>query len=193
LRTRYRALVIILVLVGICAWFLHNGQYKLDPLQAAKSSSQVGKDAGLFGQVDYPWGKIYLFKTNQGSLSVLVTKTGFLWQNQGVMRIKDTTDKVKTLCWKRVISGYSHEATVLAVESEDEKVAFIEAGKGSQRIKKEIKPGTPIIFSWDEALELTEVNATALSAEGTVLYDYRYPRNNPSVTIEDLRWYSTRR
>lgn len=191
-RLRYRAIVIFLILAGVVAGFLHNGQYKLDPLQAARSGAQIGNDASLLGQVEYAWGKIYLFRTTQGPKSVLVTNTAFLWQNQGIMSVKENADQVKTLCWQRIVSGYSHEATVLAVESSDNKVSFIEAGSGTKRVKKSIKPGTPAIFSWDKALELTEVNACALSSEGKVLYEYRYPRKKTAVTPDDLRWYSAR-
>ncbi|MHB1127082.1 MAG: hypothetical protein ACYC2T_09015 [Bacillota bacterium] len=184
--------VIILSFSGYMVFSYLSSGYSLTPIAAAKSNSAVGKDAVPFGEIDFVWCKVILFNTANGSRTVEVDRYGLLWHAPGVTEINNSTDIIRTVGWMS-LAGKQGQVMVFAVESSDPNVAYIEVGPSNERIRKEIKMVTPVIFSWKKVIQFNDLKPVALSKEGNPLYEYKYPENkNPINAPDDLKWYPIR-
>lgn len=142
-----------------------------------------------FGDVNFGWGEVYLFNTPKGPRSVLAIKSGFLWRAPTAVHFDQTlSDKINTVGWMSY-GDSKHQATVFAVETSDPNVAFVEVGPSGEQLKKEVKVGTPVIFSWNKLIQSGELKPIAFLKDGTPLYEYRYPKNTNVISSDDLKWY----
>ncbi len=99
--------------------------------------------------------------------------------------MKNNSDLIKIVGW-----GSWENATVYAVEVNDDEVSYIEIGSDSERIRKYINESKIIIFSWDKAVRWNDFNGIAYSEEGNAIYEYRYSDGTNYLKPEDLKWYS---
>ena len=183
---------LLLLLILLITAFLYISGYRLSGYQAAKAHFGVGKDAELFGEVAFDWGKVFLFYTDKGPRTVLAKRNnGLLWRAPAAIRYYDHDDLIKTVGGISYFDGHETQVTVLAVKSFDPNVAYIEAGPLPHRTKKDVQVGTPLIFHWSGLahISINKLNAVALSNEGAPLYEYRYLEGNV-FRDEDLRWYA---
>ncbi|TWH56976.1 hypothetical protein DesLBE_1233 [Desulfitobacterium sp. LBE] len=180
---------VILVMVLVFGYYF-AGDYRVTPLAAAKAHSDVGENAEPLGDVDFGWSKVYILDTDKGPRTVISIKSSLLWRAPVAVHIEKSADPIETVGWMSYTDNRG-QAAVLAVETTDPQIAFIEAGPKDDRVRKEITEGSPAIFSWHKAIQANnELNAIALSAEGNTLYEYRYPKNTNVFRSEEFKWYS---
>lgn len=173
--------------------FLFLSGYRFSGLEAAKAHFAVGKDAEPFGEVDMGWGKVYLLDTSDGPRTVGCYRTGILWRCPvGVEFYNDSTDAVQNVGWMSWTNKGEEQITVLAVRTTDPRVAYIEAGEPSERIRKNISIDIAVIFNWSKAMFGWALEPVALDSEGHILYEYRLPKNATHEIIGygyNRRWY----
>lgn len=178
-----------LITTGLIFLFLFSSGYSIDGERTARKTKFIGEEAILLEEFEFDGGKIYCFNTDEGPRTAFVNKRLFLWRCPYVTRFRNNTqDAIKTIAW---LSYNDNEAiTVIGFETDIKNVKYIEAGRGIERIKKEIDPKEPIFFCWDEVVRIKEINALALSENGELLYRYGYPENGIYFDMaEELKWY----
>ncbi|KRF20187.1 hypothetical protein [Paenibacillus sp. Soil787] len=200
---KYKKSVIILLAVLLFMAVKAYQLFELDgarfsAIQAARVHFAVkGKNPQLFAKVDYPWGGVFLFHTDNGNRTVMAYKekpSSWFYYARWATTFNQVQDQdgIKTIGW---INGNTNipgvQACVFAVEVSDPNIDSIEIGVGTDRINKKIIIGQPLVFSWSKAFIGAVLNPVALSKDGRVLYEYRYKVANVTNS-DDLRWYSTK-
>lgn len=183
--------IVFLVLV----LFLYFNGYRFTPKQAANAHSFLERGAQVISEVDVGWGYAYIYKLPDYYLTVMATKSGFLWRapiSSHTKEVNDRDDRVRTIGWMSYRNNEKEKATVLVIENKDENVVAIEAGKEAQRIRKNIENKELVTFVWDEALSLYDINPVALSKDDRELYRYGYPLWTTAFRDKDLKWYSSK-
>lgn len=177
------------IVLGLIFLFLVLGGYSIDGERAARKAGPIGEEAVLFEEIEFSGGKIYCYNTDEGPRTALVLGKLFLWRCPYVTKFRNNNqDDIKTVAW----ISYDDEIaiTVIGIETNLKNVKYIEAGKGIERIKKEIDLNEPIFFYWDEAVRFKDINAIALSENGELLFRYGHSKNGSYTDMtEDLRWY----
>lgn len=182
--------VLILFFSGYRLSGLDAAKAHLSGLYATKANFDVENHAEPFGEIDMGWGKVYLFNTVNGPRTVGCYKTGVLWRCPvSIWFYNYSTEAVQTVGWMSWTNGENEQVTVMAVQTIDPRVSFIETGQPSERIQKNISIGTPTIFNWSNAMSGYSLNPVALAPDGHILYEYRYPKNTTAHRSEDYRWY----
>ncbi|AFQ44346.1 hypothetical protein [Desulfosporosinus meridiei] len=179
--------IVFVIAITLGIWFLYSSGYRFSSLGAAKAHFNAEKSVTDFGEVNFQWGKVYLFRTSKGPRTVLAIKEGFLWRAPVTVHFPQNSDNIKTVGWMSYTG--KDPATVFAVETSDPTISYIEVGPTTERIKKEITVNSPVIFSWDKPVDFNTFNPVALSKEGNVLFEYRYPKNTTTISSDDLKWY----
>ncbi|EGW38520.1 hypothetical protein [Desulfosporosinus sp. OT] len=188
-KKTYIGIFLGIVIFIMTVMFFYISGYRFTPLDAAKAHFDVGKNSVSLGDVDFGWGKVYLFKIPKGSRTVIAIKNGFLWRAPAAVYFDQTSAEVINTVGLLSYNGNNGQATVFAVETFDPNIAFVEAGPMGMRTTKEVKVGTPVIFSWDKAIQPTELKPKALTNNGVPLYEYRYPKNTNVISHDELKWY----
>jgi hypothetical protein len=181
--------IVFLVLV----LYLYISGYRFTPRQAANAHCFLERDSQVISEVDVGWGYAYIYKVSDYYLTVMATKIGFLWRapiSSHTKDVNDKNDKIRTIGWMSYTNSEKEKATILVVENKDENVAFIEAGKETQRNKKNIVNGKLVTFVWDEALFSHDINPVALAKDNIELYRYGYPLGTTIHRDTDMKWYS---
>lgn len=169
---------------------LYKDGYRLSGIEAVKADFTVGEDIQLFGEVKKDWGTVYLLKTPNAIKTALMFKSGLLWKCGSTTFLNvNKDDAVKTVGWQSYSDDKGRQITLIAVDTTDPNVKFIEAGNGVQRLKKEITVGNTVVFSWDKVVPFNEINAIALNNDNMKLYEYGFPKNTNVINTKDLKWY----
>ena len=177
----------IIVLGGL---YIFVTGYRLSPMQAVRANTFVPGNANLIEEVDLEWGKCYLLQTPDQFFMAGCEKDGFLW----VSHITCYTDRrpddgVNTLAYLGWGPADDKRVTIFAVQTSDPQVAYVEAGEGSDRTRQSVSPGTPVVFQWTHTeIWLDDLAAHALSADGRLLYEYRYA-DESHCDSRELLWY----
>lgn len=178
------------LLIGILLLFFISG-YKFASFSAAKANAFLLKDAEMIEEYKTGSSVIYLFKSEEEKLyqTVLSEKSGLFFRSSSSTSIPYSSDELQT------IGGISFtnekdEATLLSIVSNDEKVAYIEAGVEPNIERKEINKGERISFLFQFSEQINFLNPTAFDNEGKALYYYGLPKNVSHVNIpKDLKWH----
>ncbi|MDD4568856.1 MAG: hypothetical protein PHE70_01810 [Tepidanaerobacteraceae bacterium] len=189
---KVKARYIFIVFLVLVLYLYFNG-YRLTPRQAANAHSFLERDAQVISEVDVGWGYAYIYKVPDYYLTVMATKRGFLWRaptSSHTKDINDKDDKIRTIGWMSYTNSEKEKATILVIENKDKNVVTIEAGKETQRNKRNIGNGELVTFVWDEALFSHDINPVALSKDNRELYRYGYPLGTTTFRDKDLKWYS---
>jgi hypothetical protein len=170
---------------------------RFSAIQAAQVHFAVkGKNPQLFAKVDFPWGGVFMFHTDDGNRTVMAYKeksSSWFYYARWATTFNQSQDqdKIKTVGWMNVNTNMPGvQAYVFAVETSDPNIDSIEIGVGTDRINKKIMIGQPLVISWPKAFIGADLNPVALSNQGKVLYEYRYKVANVTNS-DDLRWYPT--
>lgn len=182
--------ITISILTGIILIFFVSG-YRFTSISAAKANAFLLKDAVMIEEYNTGSSVIFLFKSDEEKLyqSLLSEKSGLFFRSSSSTNIPYSSDELQT------VGGFSFTtekdaATLLSVVSNDEKVAYIEAGVEPNRERKEIHKGERISFLFLFSEQIDFLNPTAFDKEGKALYYYGLPKNVNHVNIpEDLKWY----
>jgi hypothetical protein len=166
--------------------------YRFTPLSAAKSHGFLQKDAELIERYDAGQSVILLFKSDQEEIyqAVLSKKSGPLYRGIASTDIPFSSDEVQT------VGGMSFEdkreaATLLSVVSQDEEVAYIEAGIEPDIERREVKKGERISFLFPFGVQLDHLYPMAFDKDGKELYYFGYPKGENILKSEDYKWHRT--
>ncbi|MGF9979664.1 hypothetical protein [Viridibacillus arvi] len=178
------------ILIGIILIFFISG-YKFTSLSAAKANAFLPKDAEMIEEYNTGSSVVFLFKSDGEKLyqTVLSEKFGVLFQRSLSTSIPYSSDELQT------VGGISFTtekdaATILSVVSNDEKVAYIEAGVEPNIERKDIHKGERISFLFPFSEQIDFLNPTAFDKAGKALYYYGPPKNVNHVNIpEDIKWH----
>lgn len=185
LRNQLKVVFLIVACVSVIAY---AAGYRLSPLDAAKAHFDVGQDARLLGEVDFGWSKVYFLDTDDGPKSVIAVKSLVLWRAPVATYANHTENPINTVGSLNYRDNKG-QLTTFAVKVTDPDIEYIEIGPETHRIKKAVEDDKLIIFSWEEAINHNDLNPVALSADGQILYEYRYANNTNIIKLEDLKWY----
>lgn len=181
--------VVLVLITTILIWLLYSGGYRFTALDASKANPAVGKQAELLGSIDYDWATVYFFDTPKDHRTVLAIKEGSFWKAPTTVYIDNNSDVVKTVGWIS-LNETKGQVMAMAVVATDPNISYVEIGPATEKIRKEVKCGVPMLFSWKKVIEFNDLKPTAYSKDGKPLYEYRFPKNTNTVSTDDLRWYS---
>lgn len=180
--------VIPIIILTILIFYLSG--YRFTSLCAAKNNSFLSKDAELVEKYNTGSLFIFLFKSDKDEQyqTVLSEKSGLLFRSSATTYIPYSSDKLQT------VGGMSYasengEFTFLSIVSNDEKVAYIEAGEEPEIERKEINKGERISFLYPFSEQIDFLNPTAFDKDGKKLYYYGYSKDTNVFRTEDLRWH----
>lgn len=180
----------IIIIIGLIAFLILNG-YRITADSAAKAHSFLEKDAEQIKEIDFDWGKAYIYKVNDYYRTVVAIRSGFLWRSPvstNTKNVDDKEDDLRTIGWSS-FSNKDRSITILVVKSNDRNVSYIGAGTKLDRIKKKIQPEEVVAFLWDEACYIHDIEPIALSKDNEKLYRYSYPEGTNVFRPEDLKWH----
>ncbi|WP_432664727.1 hypothetical protein R9X47_00610 [Wukongibacter baidiensis] len=183
----------IILIIGIIAFLTLIG-YRLTAESAAKAHAFLEKDAQKIEEIDFEWGKAYIYKIDDYYRTVLAIRSGFLWRSPVSTSLKNVDDKKDDLRTVGLASVTikNKSITILAIKNSDKSVAYVEAGPELDRVKKEINPEDIVIFSWDKPFYTHDIEPIALSKDNEKLYRYGYPEGTNVFRDKDLKWYKTK-
>lgn len=187
-KTRITLVVLIIFLI---IGFGYMGGYRFDALSAARANSFVSKDSILIDEVDYSWGRFYIFDSPEKKPVTVITLKSYryLWSSRIVINHDHRDDRIITIGGGTLNNP---DATVISIIVDDPDVSYLEVGPESNRVKREVDLGKPMTFSWDIPVQLNFLYPKAFNKSGELLYEYRYPTNTHYIRQEDLRWYSVK-
>lgn len=191
-RRLYGLLICTFLLLVFYIFITINGSYGFTPMQAVEAFFDDEDNIEIFGEVKRDWAIVYLIDTSKGAKTVLVLRKGFLWHGSAATYFYDDViknDLVKTNGWMSLSNEENKQITVFAVQVNDPRVKYIEAGLGLEREKVPILLSETVIFEWDKKLPWNDLGAVALDKDNRKLYRYGYPQNTSFFKSEDLRWY----
>lgn len=192
IATGKNTIVSISILVFIICAFYYISNYRFTPKNAAEAHFVFDSKFKTIGEIDFNGGKAFLYhdEDNLQFHTVLVNKEGFLYRsNSSIWHIDHEEDIIKTV-GSAIVGDDNKSLTLLAVESNEPNISYIEAGIDGFRMKKDIKVGKIINFVWPINMWVHEMNAIAYDKNGEPLYRYGYPENDNFIDIkEDLRWH----
>ncbi|HJF31346.1 MAG TPA: hypothetical protein K8V56_06145 [Sporosarcina psychrophila] len=134
---------------------------------------------------------IFLFKSDEKELyqTVFSEKSGGRFRSSVSTSIPYSSDELQP------VGGISYTTendagAFLSIVSNDEEVAYIEAGVGSNIERKKIKQGERISFLFPFSEQINFLYPTAYNKDGKKLYYYGYPKDTNVSISEDLKWHS---
>ncbi len=159
---------------------------RIDSFTAAQNSRWIDEESVLLDELDmYPY-HIYLYE-NEDKYRTIVTHYAFpFWEPGGSSWANKTDDVIKLVGW---YSGGTNGkgVTVVPIKSFDEKVAYIEMGS-TDRLRKEVRPGQIVVFSWSSVMRWNELDGIAYSEAGEPLYKLGYETSGQTIKTDELRW-----
>jgi hypothetical protein len=181
---------LIIVVSFVILWMFFISGYRFTPLSAAKNNAFVEKDAEMIAEYKLGSSFIYLFKSEQEKMyrTVLTAKSGVFYKSSLSVYIPFRSDAIQTV-GSISFTTEDDEGTFLSIISEDENVAYIEIGKGSNLQRKQIKKGQRISFLFTKSEQIDFLSPTAFDKDGKKLYYYGLPEGSNFTNQEDLRWH----
>ncbi|OPA78702.1 hypothetical protein BVG16_12665 [Paenibacillus selenitireducens] len=185
-----RITLVVLIIFLITGIGYMNG-YRFNALSAAKANSFVPKDSILIDEVDYSWGRFYIFDSPEKPVTAITLQSyRFLWSSRMSVYHYHRDDRIITI-GGGTLNNPKEKATVISIIVDDPDVSYLEVGPESNRVKRGVNLGKPMTFAWDVAVQLNFLYPKAFNKNGELLYEYRYPKTN-YIRQEDLRWYSVK-
>ncbi|SHO47680.1 zf-HC2 domain-containing protein [Anaerocolumna xylanovorans] len=179
-------LALVTILVTYFSYSYATGK-RFDAYNCSQNSRWVDEESILLGDVDMAPFHIYLYE-NEEKYRTIATKYSFpFWELGSSSWANKTDDLVKLVGWYSVRDD-GQGITVVPIECFDENVEYIEMGANDSRLRKEIKGGEVIIFSWAKSLRWNDLDGIAYSKEGEPLYKLGYDVKNATIKTDELRW-----
>lgn len=187
-----KKLLLLIPIALIVFIFLYVSGYRFTAKSATEAHSFLKKDSTLIQKVESNLGELFVYKTKDYYITIVPEKIGLLFRassNTTTQDINDKSDKIRTIGWASGL--YSDKSgTVMVIEVQDVRIAYIEAGSELQRIKKSVIKGENLIFEWDKRYFVHEINPIAYSENGEKLYLYGYDPATPDfIDQKELRWH----
>ncbi|MCA1055777.1 hypothetical protein LCM10_12340 [Rossellomorea aquimaris] len=164
--------------------------YRFTALGAAKGKPFISGDDALIETQEVGGDVLLLFKSDKENeyRTVLSEKEGPFYVSRTSTYIPIREDELQT------IGGMSYadedEAfCYLSIESNDEEVAYIEAGESDNRERKQVGKGERVSFVFPFSQQIDFMDAAAYNAKGEKLYYYGYPQGTHIFDDKDLKWH----
>jgi hypothetical protein len=183
--------IIISITLFVAVIFIVLYGFRFTPESAAKANSFVGNNVTLVSKVDVAIGTVLVYKKDNYFLTVVPHRYGLLWISHDSTTTKDIDDKndlIRTVGWYSTTNS-PKQGTVMVIQIKDTNVATITAGPDSDRVSKAVKLNQYVVFSWDKCYMGWQLNAVALSADGSNLYTYGYPPPSNVTDTKEFRWH----
>lgn len=180
----------IMIIVAILLFFGITG-YRFTPLSAAKGNPFISSDYELIDEFRGETAILYLFKSEEEEMyrTVLSEREGIFYRSPVSISIPMTDDPIRTIGAMSSIIKNGEGVSFLVIESFDEDVAYIEAGREFKRERQVVKKGEPVTFLFPFSKQVDFLNAIAFNEDGEKLYYYGYPKNQMFINSKDLKWY----
>jgi len=144
----------------------------------------IGTGNTLIRKISFgPSEKVDIFKTNEGFATSLVNKWGPFWYKSEETLSGKANSKMNIISFINFYDPKSGSGTVLAVLSNDKNVSYLSAGPNSAR--HDIKPHVITVLSWNQSLDLIDLNAVAYSKNNQPLYKVKNVKvtNGAAISI----------
>lgn len=185
-----KKLVLVLAFAGVAVFIFLLSHYRFTPESAALSNPALTDDFEYVDQIGIGEAKVLLFKSDvkEEYRMVLAEKSGLLYRSNFSTYTPYTSDPLQ-LVGGMSITTENHALTYLSVISNDEHVAYIEAGVEPHVERREVSKGERISFSFPFSEHVNKLNATAFDESGKKLYFLGYPEGTNMFRQEDFRWH----
>ncbi|QTC41594.1 hypothetical protein I7V34_21550 [Bacillus sp. V3] len=185
-----RRLVLIAGSIGVAVFIFVLSAYRFTPESAALSNSTVTDDFEYVDQQGIGEAEILLFKSDvkEEYMTVLAEKSGFLYRSKYSTYTPYTSDPLQLIGGMSVTSK-ENALTYLSVLSNDEKVAYIEAGVEPHVERRDVSKGERVTFLFPFSKQIDKLNATAFDENGKKLYYFGYPKGTNIFRQKDFRWH----
>lgn len=179
-------IILIVISVIYFAQAYANGK-RIEAYASAQSSHWIDEESILLGEVEmYPF-HIFLYE-NEDKYRTIATKYSFpFWELGSSSWANKTDDLIKLVGWYSVTSD-GEGITVVPIQCFDDNVAYIKMGDNDDRLRKEVKVGEVVIFSWATSLRWNDLNGIAYSKDDKPLYKLGYEIENSFIKTDELRW-----
>jgi hypothetical protein len=185
-----RRVVLILVSVGMAVFMFVLSNYRFTPESAALSNPALTDDFEYVDQHGIGEADVLLFKSDvkEEYRTVLAEKSGLLYRSNYSTYTPYTSDPLQLVGGVSVTTK-KNALTYLSVISNDENVAYIEAGVEPHVERREVSKGERITFLFPFSEQIDKLNATAFDENGKKLYYFGYPKGTNMFRQEDFRWH----
>ncbi len=186
-----RIRVIIPVLVIMVALIFLSG-YRFTALSAANNHAFLSSDAELIDQYKIGSSGIFIFKSEEENeyRTVMTEKSGLLFSGNQSTFIPYNSDELQLVGAASFIND-KDEASFISFKSNDDKVAYIEAGVEPHIERKEIKKEERVSFLFPFSEQINFLYPTAFDKDGNELYYFGFPKDSNMHNQDDLRWHKT--
>jgi hypothetical protein len=185
-----RRVVLILVSIGIAVFMFLLSNYRFTPESAAQSNSSLTDDFEYVDQTGIGEARVLLFKSDvkEEYRTVLAEKSGLLYRSNYSTYTPYTSDPLQ-LVGGMSVTTEENALTYLSVISNDDNVAYIQAGVEPHIERREVSKGERITFLFPFSEQIDKLNATAFDGNGKKLYYFGYPKGTNMFRQEDFRWH----
>lgn len=187
LKWRFTIPALVVIIFVAMYVFMFNG-YRFSAQSAARSNTFITKNYHLFASyASGPFG-IFLFKSDVNRMyrTVLSERSGPLYRSSVSVYIPYQSGALQTV-GDMNYSSPDNGFTFMSFKSNNNNVAYIEAGVQPNRERKEIKEGQTISFWFDHYVSRPDIEA--FDAQGKELYYYGYPKNTSEFSSNNFSWH----
>jgi hypothetical protein len=165
--------------------------YRFTAESAAEAHSFLPKHSQLVTKHNTGFGQVFIYSVEDYYMTIVPKKVGLLWianASISTKSINDKNDKVRTIgvC---SFTGDERAGTIMVVDVMDDRVAYIEAGEETERIRKKVTQGEYVEFVWDKSYFPHQIDPIALTESGEKLYVYDYGKYTNFTDQKELRWH----
>jgi hypothetical protein len=188
LRRIYAFWIIVIFIVLFIA--IASG-YRFTAKSAAEVHSFLPEHSQLVSKHNTEFGQVFIYSVDDYYMTIVPQKVGLLWianASISTKSINDKNDKVRTIgvC---SFAGDERAGTIMVVEVKDDRVAYIEAGEETEKIRKKVTKGEYVEFVWDKSYFPHHIDPIALTESGEKLYVYDYGKYTNFTDQKELRWH----
>lgn len=180
---------VVAVFCVLFLWIWFNG---LRPNSVWAGRTGISRGAVILKQVSFGKSeKVDIFKTNDGYATTLVKQWGPFWYESKSTSSGEASSEMNIIGFINFFDPKSESGTVFAVLSNDKSVSYLSAGPNSA--KRDIKPHVITVLSWNQSLDLIDLNAVAYSKNNQPLYKIKNAKvtNGASISIP-IKFYPVR-
>ncbi|WP_044338973.1 hypothetical protein [Rossellomorea aquimaris] len=185
-----KKLILVLVSVGMVVVMFMLSNYRFTPESAALSNPALTDDFEYVDQHGLGEAEVLLFKSDEKEeyMTVLAEKSGLLYRSNSSTYTPYTSDPLQ-LVGGMSLATEENALTYLSVISNDDKVAYIEAGVEPHVERRGVSVGERVSLLFPFSENINKLNATAFDQNGKKLYYLGYPKGTNMFRQEDFRWH----
>lgn len=183
-----RWLLVISVIFVVISIINMNG-YRFTALNAAKNNPFLSEDAVLVDEYEVGSSVIFLFKNDEEYRTVLSEKSGVIFKSRLSTFSPYSSDEFVQTVGGMSFTTEKNTGTFLSVQSNDDDIAYIEAGNDVNRKRKKINKGERVSFIFPYSKQINFLDAVAYDKDGNELYYFGYSKDYNVTNHMDLSWH----